>query len=338
MKNQENLRREHEAVRNKVGYYDFTHELYEVTGKNAGKFLEKMFVNSVEGTKPGGLVYTTMLTEDATIIDDVIILRLEDERYWVSTLFIEDMKKWFANYLGMEDLHFKDLSEEVKMWAVQGPDSRKLLNDLLEEDVSDMKFFEMGDNKLAGIDVKIARAGFTGELGYEIYAKTEDADKVIEELEEKGKKYDLVELTSDVVLTSLPGEKGYVIMDDLKGTNPLEVNFGWTVDWDTDFVGKEALEKVREEGPKRKLLGYSVEDDAAKIAADDKVKVDGKEVGRVTKAFYGFTVEKSLGYILLDSEYAKLGDKVTIVTSDGEVEAELQERVFYDPEDKKVQQ
>lgn len=338
MKNQANLRKEHEAVRNNVGFYDFTHELLEVTGKNAAKFLDKMFVNSVEATKPGNGVYTTMLNEDGIIIDDVIIFRLEDERFWVSTLFIEDMKKWFDNYADMEDLHFKDIADDMKMWAVQGPNSRKLLNELLKKDISDMEFFEIKDNNIGDIDVKVARAGFTGELGYEIYAKTEYAEKIEKALSEKGKKYDIVNLQTDVILTSLPGEKGYVIMDDLKGTNPLEVNFGWSVDWDTDFVGKETLEKVKAEGPKRRLRGYTVEDDDVNIKSDDKVKADGKEVGRVTKAFYGYTLEKSLGYILLDSEYAKMGNKVTIVTVDGDVEATLQERVFYDPKDKIVRQ
>lgn len=336
MKNQELLRKEHEAIRNKVGFYDFTHELLEVTGKNAASFLDKMFVNSVEATRPGNAVYTTMLNEDGIIIDDVIILRLENEKFWVSTLFIEDMKKWFKNYSNMEDLHFKDITKDMKMWAVQGPDSRKLLNDILKKDISHMKFFEIEDNNMGDMDVKICRAGFTGELGYEIYAETKYADKIERELLEKGKAYDIVNLKTDVVLMSLPGEKGYVIMDDLKGTNPFEVNFGWSVDWSTDFVGKTALEKVKKEGPKRRLRGYTVEDDNADIKNDDPVKVDGKEVGRVTKAIYGFTVEKNIGYILIDVEYAKIGNKVTIVTSGGEVEATLQERVFYDPKDKIV--
>ena len=238
----------------------------------------------------------------------------------------------------MQDLHFKDIAADMKMWAVQGPDSRKLLNDILKKDISDMEFFEIKDNEIDGMDVKVARAGFTGELGYEVYAKAEYAGKIEAALSEKGKKYNVVNLETGVILSSLPGEKGYVIMDDLKGTNPLEVNFGWSVDWDTDFVGKQALEKVKAEGPKRRLRGYTVEDDQANIKNDDKVKVDGKEVGRVTKAFYGYTLEKNLGYILLDNEYAKMGSKVTIVTDDGDVEATLQARVFYDPEDKIVRQ
>lgn len=338
MKNQVDLRKEHEAVRNNVGFYDFTHELLEVTGKDAARFLDKMFVNSVEATKPGNGVYTTMLNEDGIIIDDVIIFRLEDEKFWVSTLFIDAMKKWFKNYSDMEDLHFKDIAADMKMWAVQGPDSRKLLNDILKKDISDMEFFEIKDNEIDGMDVKVARAGFTGELGYEVYAKAEYAGKIEAALSEKGKKYNIVNLETGVILSSLPGEKGYVIMDDLKGTNPLEVNFGWSVDWGIDFVGKQALEKVKAEGPKRRLRGYTVEDDQANIKNDDKVKVDGKEVGRVTKAFYGYTLEKNLGYILLDNEYAKMGSKVTIVTDDGDVEATLQARVFYDPEDKIVRQ
>lgn len=331
-----NLRKEHEAVRNNVGFYDFTHELLEVSGKNAGSFLDKMFVNSIEDAQVGTAKYTTMLNEDGIIIDDVIIFRLEDEKYWVSTLFIEDMKKWFKNYSNIEDLELKDVSKDWAMWAVQGPDSRKVLNNFLKKDISHMEFFQIEDNHIGDIDIKISRSGFTGELGYEIYFDPKHSGKVEKELLEKGKPYDIVHLKSEVVLTSLPGEKGYVIMDDLKGTNPLETGFGWSIDWSIDFVGKEALEKVKEEGPKRRLRGYTVEDDSIDIQNDDPVKVDGKGVGRVTKAFYGYTVEKNIGYILIDSEYAKIGNKVTIVRGDKEIEATLAKRMFYDPNDSKV--
>ena len=331
-----NLRKEHEAVRKHVGFYDFTHELLEVNGKNARSFLDKMFVNSVARTKPGTAVYTTMLNEDGIIIDDVIIFCLEEEKFWVSTLFIDAMLEWFKGYSDMEDLEFKDLSKEVAMWAVQGPDSQKLLNEILEKDISHLEFFQMEDNKIEDIEVKISRSGFTGELGYEVFFSPEYGDKIDKILLEKGKPYNVVQLTSEVVLMSLPGEKGYVIMDDLKGTNPLEVGFGWSVDWSKDFVGKEALEKVKKEGAKRRLRGFTVEDDNLEIKHDSTVRVDGKEVGRVTKSFYGYTVEKNIGYILLDKSHAKIGDKVTIINDNKEVEATLTERVFYDPKDLRV--
>lgn len=333
-----NLRKEHEAVRNNVGFYDFTHELLEVTGKKAAKFLDKMFVNSIGDAEPRTAKYTTMLNEDGIIIDDVIIFRLEDEKFWVSTLFIDDMKKWFENYSDMEDLEFEDITKDFAMWAVQGPDSRKVLNEMLEKDISHMEFFEIEDNKMGDIEMKVSRSGFTGELGYEIYFDPKYSGKVEKELLEKVKPYNGVHLKSDVILMSLPGEKGYVIMDDLKGTNPLEVGFGWSVDWSKDFVGKDALEKVKKEGAKRRLRGYEVEDDNVEIKQDSVVKVDGKEVGRVTKAFYGFTVEKNIGYILIDSDYAKIGNKVIIVNDGKDVEANLRKRIFYDPEDKKVRE
>ena len=330
------LRKEHEAVRNHVGYYDFTHELLEVTGKNAASFLDKMFVNSIGASKPGTAKYTTMLNEEGIIIDDVIVFRLEEEKYWVSTLFIDDMKAWFKNYADIEDLQYRDITKEYAMWAVQGPDSRKLLNDLLKNNISHLKHFQIEDNQIEDLEVKISRCGFTGELGFEIYFDPKESDKVERALLEKGQAYNITHIKSDVVLISLPGEKGYVLMDDVKGTNPLEVDFGWSVDWTTDFVGKEALEKVKKEGAKRRLRGYEVEDDNIEIKPGSIVKVDGKEVGRVTKSFYGYTVEKNIGYILLDREYAKIGDRVTIINDNTEVEAKLKNRVFYDPQDLRI--
>lgn len=122
-------------------------------------------------------------------------------------------------------------------------------------------------------------------------------------------------------------------MSDLAGTNPLEADFGWTVDWNKDFVGKSALEKVKANGAKRKLIGFTVEDDAAQVKPGADVKVGGIVAGKVTMFTYGYTVEKNIGFALVDVDKAKIGDAA--VVGDG-IDAVLSERVFYDPENRRV--
>lgn len=324
------LRNEHEALRNGVAFYDFTHELLEVRGPDAGKFLDKMFVNNIAGAKVEQAKYTTMLNESGHITDDVIIFRTEDETFWVSTLYIKEMLAWFDKYKEGYDLELEDITEKTTMYAVQGPKSREVLNDFLSEKIDDLKFNWISDNKIGDVPVKVARCGFTGELGYELYFAPEHIELVESKLYESGKQFNITEMTTDVILASIPSEKGYVLMRDLEGINPIEAGFGWTVDWSKDFVGKDKLEKDRADGPGRSLVGFTVEDDNAEVELESEIKVNGQSAGKVTNYTYGFTVEKNIGYALIDTSVAKVGDKATLVSGDQEVEATLTDRVFYD--------
>ncbi|NLN98592.1 MAG: aminomethyl transferase family protein [Eubacteriaceae bacterium] len=325
-KNDTVARKEHEVIRQGVGYYDFTHSVMEVSGKGAPAFLDKMFVNNIGTSKIGQAVYTTMLNESGIIIDDVIIFRLEDELFWVSTLYIDEMFKWFDNYKSDFDVNLKNITDDWTMYAVQGPKSAAVLNDLLKNKVDDMAFLTIEDNEVDGTPVKIARSGYTGELGYELYCKSDIKKEIEEKLVEKGKAYDMMNITTDVIVTSLPREAGYVLMSDIAGTNPIEAGYGWTIRWaKDDFIGKAALEKVKDQKPARSLIGFTVADDAAEIEPGTAVMKDGAEVGKVTMFTYGFTVEKNIGFALIENDKAAIGDKATI----GDYEAELSDRVFY---------
>lgn len=329
------VRKEHEAVRNSVGYYDFTHQLLEVKGPDAAEFLDRIYVASIGKAKVGDAKYTTMLNPDGIIIDDVIVFRVAEDTFWISTLYIEELIKWLDDRKTGYDVSYEDRTARTTMYAVQGPKSRDVLNDILRENIDDMKYFTIKDNMIGDTRVKIARSGYTGELGYEIYCKPEDKEMVESVLEEAGKDCGIMNITTDVIVTSLPREKGYVLMSDLEGTNPLEVGFGWTIDWDKDFIGKESLMMVKNAKAKRDLLGFTIDDPAVEIEPGAKVKKDDEVVGKVTMYTYGYTVEKNIGFALVELEKAKKGDKVKVV-GDEEYEVELVDRVFYDPENKKI--
>lgn len=335
MKNQEQLRKEHEAVRNKVGFFDFAHDILEVTGEDSTEFLDYIFVNEIGVMDANTASYTTMLNEKSDALDDVIVFYHGGDKYWVTTLFMEELLIWLKAHRGRMDVKLNDITEETALYAVQGPNSKDVLNDMLKDNVSDLGYFEFKETKFEDIDVMVSRTGFTGELGYELYFHPKYTDRIVKGLHENGKSYGIVEVTSDVTLTSLPAEKGYITVDDFKGANPIELGLEWSVDCEKDFIGKAKLCILKEEGADRNLLGFKVGDEDAKIEKDDKVKLNGEEVGEVTTYTYGFTVEEYIGYAMVDKK-AKKGDKVTIETSHGEVEAELQERMFYDPKGERV--
>ena len=333
-KNDQNLRKDHENIRKHVGFYDFTHQLLEVQGKDSTKFLDYVFVNSIGKTKLKGAKYTTMLNEEAIIIDDVIVFRLEDSLYWVSTLFIDKMIEWFDKHKKDFDVDYKNITPSVAMWAVQGPDSKDVLNKMLGKNLDPMKFFSFEENTLADIDIWISRSGFTGELGYELYFDPKYGDLVRKELMEKGQDYQIAEIKTDVILTSIPAEKGYVIMSDLEGLNPYEAGFDWSIHWDKDFIGKEALEKIKADDPRQRLLGYVADENVDfDIEAGATVEFEGKKIGHVTKATYGYTEEMNIGYLVLDKDFADVGRKIDIISQGRKASALVTERVFYDKDD-----
>ncbi len=263
--------------------------------------------------KKGDALYTSMLKEDGTVLDDSVMFCREDDKFWITTLFIEILKEWFTKHIGDKDVSFKDLTPEKIMYAIQGPKSKDVMDAILKDNIDDLKTFEYIDTKVNDIDIMVCRTGFTGELGYEIHFNPKHQDEIVKELK----------------------EKGYIISDDFEGANPVELGLGWRVDCDKDFIGKEKTCDLKKNGPNRNLLGFTVKDGDAKVEKDNKVKLDGKEIGKVTGYTYGFTVEEYIVYAMVDSK-AKEEDKVTIVTTDGEVDANLQERVFYDPKGERL--
>ena len=334
MKNDVLRRKEHEAVRKGVGYYDFTHQVLDVKGRDSATFLDKVFVNDIKNMKEGHALYTTMLNEDGKIIDDVIVFRLEENKFLISTLYIDKMIKWFDKFKDGCDLDYKDITSKLTMFAIQGPKSKDLVNKIVDKDISSMKFFTIDENTVGDLDIMVARAGFTGELGYELYVESDKKDKLEEKIKKAGEEFGLVNITTDVIIGSLPGEKGYVLMSDLEGTNPLEVGYGWTVHWDSDFIGKDALLKAKG-NIKRDLFGFELEGEA-EVEAGDAVFCDGEEIGKVTKFTYGYTIEKFIGYCLIEKDFAVEGKVVEIKTKSGNVKAKLCDRVFYDKENERV--
>ena len=312
-------RSEHMAVRESVGWYLFTHQLMQVEGDDAEAFLDYVFPNNIATLKPSRDRYTTMLDENGEIIDDVVIMRFDDH-FWISTLFPSYMDDWFYAHQGDFDVDYYEVSDEWHMFAVQGPLSKDVLNSLCAEPVDGLRFFQHGENSIDGMDVIINRGGFTGEkLGFEVYCAESDTDAVEEKIREACDKVGGRQVTEfQVMAWTLPTEAGFYYMRDLRHANPFEVGLAANINWDKDFVGKAALEKVREAGPAREMLGFTVADDNPFIQAKqyggpgEAVYLDGEEIGRVSKMVYSYMKDVNCGYILADAGKLKVGDAIDI--------------------------
>lgn len=314
----ESLREQHNAVRTIAGWYDFTHRLVELTGEDVTAFLNKMYLSNLEKQGVGKAKYTVMLDEDGTICDDVIIFRLEEKKYWISTLYTKDMIKRFGWYDSDYNVQYEVITDQWKMYSVQGPKSLEIANGIIKDRADDLKFFNIKDAYMDDIAIKIARSGFTGEtFGYELYVPAESCEALEAKLEQVGEKVGAMRITEiDVMALTLAAEAGYYLMLDIRHCTPYEVGFENAIDWSKDFVGKEALEKVKDKEPTRMIVGIEAPDLDAVIYGGpapkgSEVKKENKIIGNVTKFTYGYTVEKNIGYALVDYGSVKIGDTVT---------------------------
>ena len=159
--------------------------------------MDKIYVAPLSNMENAHMKYTTMLNEDGNIIDDVIVFRIDDQTYKISTLFIDELVDWMNKHIEDEDITLTDVTPSNIMFAVQGPNSRKVLDNLLENPVDDLPYFQAVGNKADDIYVIVVRSGYTGELGYELYVNPKDAKKLEELLVEAGKKHDIWGQTVD---------------------------------------------------------------------------------------------------------------------------------------------
>lgn len=331
LKNDESRRLEHEAIRNNVGFHEYTHDLIEVSGAEAAKFLDYIFVNNVYDLNVDDNVYTTMLDENGGIIDDVIIIRKNENTFHVSTLHGEKMVKWLESHKNGFKMTIKNVKHQNRMITIQGPKSRDLVNDLINETIDDLKRFHVREYTVSDGTVEIMRAGFTGELGYEVYVRPEFKDEFIDCLKIAGEKYNLTEVTTNIYHDSIPMEKGYILLEDIKGLTPHEAGLGWTVDWSKDFIGKEKIlnDNKKDTRSPNEVKGLLLEQH---VESGTPIKLNGEEVGHVIRVVYGYTVESYIGFALIDTSKVDEGLSVDI----GDLQGKVVRRKFYDLNDNRV--
>lgn len=316
-------RGEHMAVRTTVGWYLWTHQLVEVTGEDVNAFMDHFFANPISNLAVGRERYTTMLNDDGEIMDDVIVFRKAEDKYWVSTLFAKEMIPWFDARKGDLKAEYSDVTNQYHMYAIQGPKALEMMNAMLKNPIDGLRFYSFADfdqNEINGMPVMVNRAGFTGEkVGYELYIRAEDADAIEDILRVEAEKLGGREVTEfQVMAWTLPTEAGFYYMRDLRDCNPLEVELGKGINWEHDFIGRDALLKVKEEGPAREMVGFTLEDESFNILSKHlggpgaPVIVDGEEVGRVAKLVYGYVKDTNIGYIFAKTGALKPGDKVLL--------------------------
>jgi aminomethyltransferase len=327
---------EYRMVRERAGFTEYSfNSLLAVVGRDAFKFMQKVLVNDLRKISPGRMIYSSILDEKASLVEDGTILWIEDNYFFINAGF---------NKLGLME-HLKKNASGLEVYIVdtgacfvsfQGPKSRQILQKAM--DVKDLPYFGLKRDKLGDIPVLVDRAGFTGELGYEFYVHFSHANALWDTLIELGKEYNV--RPYGLAVTEITGiEKGYLFGSDYyqEGT-PLEWGLGWTVAFDErDFNGKEALLKRRKEGLKTKLVGFEVFEPDVVAATGDKLLKGSKVIGEVTNGTYGIAIGKSIGRARVNIEYANAREELEVEHKNKRSKIKVAKNYrWYDPENKIV--
>ena len=321
---------EHKAVREKAGLFDVSHMgEFVVRGPHAVEFVNHVTTNDVNALNPGQAQYSTILREDGTIVDDCLVYRADDRVLMVVNG--SNIDKDFAHisrFVKDFDVTLDDISDKVALLALQGPDAARILQQHTDTNLSAIKYYEFTSGTVAGVEkVYISRTGYTGEDGFELYFPAEHAEKLWNALTASGE----VVPAGLGARDSLRLEMGMALygndLDDT--TTPLEASLGWLVKMKKgDFVGRDALAKQKEEGVKRKLVGFTTSERSFPRHGYP-VFAKGKPSGEVRSGTMSPTLGIPIGTAYVPPDSAADGSPLEIEIRGKRIAATVQKMPFY---------
>ena len=302
---------EHLRVRQTIGLFDLTHMgEFELTGPGARDYVQRFVTNDLTKLVENQVMYTCMCYEDGGIVDDLLVYNLKDRMYLVVNA--SNMAKDFAHIEKHKPANVKltNLSDQTALLAIQGPLAEKVMAQLTDYPLANLKYYHAAIGKVAGEQMLFSRTGYTGEDGFELYFPYNLAAKLWDACYSK--------------VTALGGGAiGLGARDSLRlemkmalygndiweKTNPLEAGLGWVTKLDKpDFIGKEALLQLKSQGLTRKLVGFEMEDKAFP-RQHYPITAKGSKIGEVTSGIISPSLGKGIGMGYVPLEYGEIGSR-----------------------------
>ncbi|HEX2914997.1 MAG TPA: glycine cleavage system aminomethyltransferase GcvT [Chloroflexia bacterium] len=330
---------EHKAVRTAAGLFDLSHMgEFEVSGKDALAFLQYVTTNDVSKLAEGQAQYTFMLYPDGGIVDDLIVYRLPDKYLLVvNASNIDKDFHWLQEnqLIRGVDVILRNRSSATALISIQGPRSQEIVQKLTQTDLSGIAYYYCAQGEVDGIPALIARTGYTGEDGFELFVDSKQAEKLWNILMEAGKDKGLLPVGLGARDTLRLEAKMALYGNDIDGShNPLEAGLGWAVKLDKDeFCGKRTLERIKKRGVQRKLVGFEVKDKAIARHGYPIVQ-DGKEAGLVTSGAPSPSVGKNIGLAYVPVDQSAVGTKLQVLIREKPYDIEVVKTPFYVRPDK----
>jgi dimethylglycine oxidase len=328
------------ATREGVALYDMTSlKRAEVTGPGAMEFLQHLTTGQID-RPPGKVTYTLMLDAAAGVKSDITVARLEDERFQLGLNGPRDIE-WMERHLPSDgSVRVRDITPGTCCIGVWGPSARDVVQSLSDEDFSNEAFgiFNARYAYLREVPVTALRLSYVGELGWEIYTTSDMGLRLWDLLWDVGQPYG-VAAGGRAAFNSMRIEKGYRAWgtDMTTEHDPYEAGLGFAVKADKgDFIGREALAKRKEAGPRRRLVCTVLDDPDVVVMGYEPVFVDGRPVGYVTSADFGYALGQSIAYAWVPPEHAEVGSRLEIQYFDECYPATVTEEPLFDPAIKRM--
>ena len=315
----------------------------EISGPDAFDFTNMMVPRDMTKCAVRQAKYVFVTAPDGGIINDPVLLRLEENRFWLS-LADSDVGLWAQGLAVNSGMDVTIQEVDVAPVQIQGPRSKEIMVDLFGTEVLDIPYYYVSqDLELEGMRVVVSRTGYTSELGYEIYLRDAMANgqKLWDIVLEAGRPHDL-RVIGPCHIRRIEGGILAFGCDIWYDTNPFEVDMGYTwmvdLEQDADFIGKQALQRIKSEGPRRKLVGVEIEGPSLGSFIDNEmidvfpVFEGNQRIGSVTSACYSPRLEKNIGFAMLPIEAAHIGNRFEVQTLGGSQWATTVPKPFIDPD------
>jgi aminomethyltransferase len=324
---------EHRRVRTRVGLFDVSHMgEFEVDGPGALDAVQRVTTNDAAALEVGQLQYSLLCYPDGGIVDDATVYRLGPERFMITVNASTTAKDWAWVREQAPSARWRDESAATGLIAVQGPRAEALVGRLAEADVTAIGYFRFARGVVAGVQALISRSGYTGEDGFELYVPWDETRKLWRALLEGGTDEGVAPIGLGARDT-LRLEMRYPLYgnDIDETTNPLEAGLGFAVKTAKGpFVGREAIERIRAEGPRRRLVGIEMADRAAARHGYPVMK-DGHAIGLVTSGSYGPSVDRSIALAYVPTTHAAIGTELGVEIRGHVRPARVVRTPFYPP-------
>ena len=318
---------EHQCVRDGVGIFDVSHmgEI-EITGPEAKIFAQYLLTNNIQTMQNNQALYSLMCLETGGVVDDLLVHRFSEDHYFLCVNASNSDKdfRWILKNSGSFNVSVKNKSQQVAQLAVQGKHSEALVQKLCDISLSEIKYYHFRKAKIYNYECIVARTGYTGEDGFEIYTDSNDVQSIFKKIIEEGKSFNLQPIGLGARDT-LRLEMGYALYGNElnEKSNPLEAGLGWVIKLQkNDFLGKAALKKQKDAGLSRKLVGIRLLERGVP-RPHYRVLHEGSAVGELTSGTFSPSLNMGIGLCYVSTEYAKPGTKVDVEIRKSNVPAEV---------------
>ncbi len=334
------LKDEHNAVRNKAGIFDVSHmgEVV-VSGEEAEKFLDYLLTNEIGKMQEKQISYNLMCYESGTVVDDLIVYKYTNDHFLlvINAGNIEKDVAWIMEKSKLFKVEVEHISNNIAQLAVQGPKAQEVLQKLTDFNLAEIKFFFFEEEiNVAGVKCIVSRSGYTGEDGFELYMNKDFVVSLWEKIIDAGKEEGLIPCGLGARDT-LRFESGLPLYGNELSDQitPLEAGLGFFVKLQKDdFIGKEALVKQKEEGLKRKIVGFEMIDKGIP-RHEYEVFSNDKKIGFVTTGYMAPTVGRTVGLAMVDAEFSPIGTEILIGVRNKKLKAKVVDKKFYQKNYKK---